>query len=489
MSIRLKLIFTYILTVAISVFIVVFLLVTMMGRVISGIVNVVVEDSSIQETATEAIDLLVEIRHMQEYDEQKLLDRDFQQQINDRLAFFKSGLIVYRQGDYINIGDFPKDEEFYKHLIDVDTVNLHDSSDNSLMFDYDGNNYFYFNKTYQIQDEKILYYFVTKFDKTSKVTSENIRGIVVFFMILVILLIAPIILIIQIDIIRPLKELERGAKQISDGNLDFKIQVRSLNEVGTVVYAYEKMRQELKKSIQKQIQYENNRKELISSITHDLKTPITSIKGYVEGILDGVANTEEKKERYLKVIQQKSLDMDRLIDDLFLFSKLDLNKLPFEFESISLPSFIKEVVEQMALDYKESAVIEYEYENQWEDEPIVSIDKDQIKRVLQNLVQNGVKYNKNESKQISVHVLNSKDEIILSVKDNGIGMNEDEIKHAFDMFYRSDTSRNSSTGGSGLGLAIVKHIISEHKGTIQVKSSPEKGTTIRIIFNRNEVVV
>lgn len=485
MSIRLKLIFTYILTVAVSVFIVVFLLITMMGRVISGVVNVVVEDSSIQAITTEAVDLLVEIRHAQEYDESKLIDSNFQQQINDRLAFFKSGLIVFRQGDYLNIGDFPNDERFYEHLVDVDTVNVHDSKDSSLMFDYDGNSYFYFNKSYQVQDETVQYYFVTKFDKSPAVSSENIRGIVVFFMILVILLIAPIILIIQLDIVRPLKELERGAKQISDGNLDFKLRVRSLNEVGTVVYAYEKMRQELKKSIQKQIQYENSRKELISSISHDLKTPITSIKGYVEGILDGVANTDEKKERYLKVIQQKSLDMDRLIDDLFLFSKLDLNKLPFEFEAISLSSFVKNVVEQMAFEYKDSAMIEYVFENQWDAEPIVSIDKDQIKRVLQNLVQNSVKYNNQESKYINVHVLNSKDQIVLSVEDNGIGMNEEEIKHAFDMFYRSDSSRNSSTGGSGLGLAIVKHIITEHNATIQVKSMPEKGTTIRIIFSRS----
>lgn len=500
MSIRLKLILTYILTVIVSVFIVVFILITMMGRLITGAVDMIVEDSSVEVIATEFIDILVELRHAQKYDEAELEDPAFIQQIDDRLEFFNSGLVVFANDSYINVSDYPSTKEFYSHLVKVDHYKNRTSEDEPLAFDYDSKSYFYFsvdysgndnesiiandNESINANDNEVVYFFIKEINKKETLATRNLSGIVLFFAILVTLLLMPVILIIQKDIIRPLKELERGAKHITDGDLEYKMKIKSYNEVGNVVFAYEKMRQELKKSIQRQIQIENNRKELISSISHDLKTPITSIKGYVEGILDGVANTEEKKQRYLDVIHQKSLDMDRLIDDLFLFSKLDLHKMPFEFEAVNMAPWTKEIVEQVALDHRELATVEFEYENLSDSLPVISMDPIQIKRVIQNLVQNSVKYNHSDDKLVTVKILNTGEQVTLSVKDNGIGMNEEELQHAFDMFYRSDASRNTNTGGSGLGLAIVKQIVIEHGGTIHAKSQPQVGTTIQMVFNK-----
>lgn len=533
MSIRLKLIFTYILTVVISVFIVVMLLFTMMGRVASSVMEVFVENSPIDEVAHEMIDILVELRHAEEYSEKDLVDVSFIEDINKRLQFFNSGLIVLYKDSYLNESDYPKTEDFYKKLVYIsyahdnmgvkndsaDTADTTDTTDTSnsdslpskleikkvelasdnklgvksqqgesMMFDYNGDSYFYFNVMYHVNDQDVIYYFVSKINRLNALNISYVRGIIIFVAILVVLLIAPVFLIIQKDIVKPLRELEKGSRHISEGNLDFRLNTKSRNEVGRVIFSYEKMRQELKKSIQKQVKYENNRKELISSISHDLKTPITSIKGYVEGILDGVANTDEKRERYLQVIHQKSLDMDNLIDDLFLFSKLDLHKMPFEFDVIHFSNFIKDISEELTLEYQGQGKIIYEMEDLSDTKPLVLADADQIKRVVMNLVQNSIKYNRNEEKQVVIQVSNEADNVSLVVKDNGIGMTEDELKHAFDMFYRSDESRNTKTGGSGLGLAIVKQIVLEHQGSIKAKSSPEKGTQIKIVFKKEKMV-
>jgi len=385
---------------------------------------------------------------------------------------------VYKDYSHPNIS--AADSKYSVNTTEADVP----TTDEPMRFTYEGDDYFYFNTLYKVNEDDVIYFFIVKIDQFNPVNMKYARNVFVFVAILVVLLIAPIILIIQKDLIRPLRELEKGSKHISEGNLDFQLNTKSHNEVGRVVFSYEKMRQELKKSIQKQVKYENNRKELISSISHDLKTPITSIKGYVEGILDGVANTEEKKERYLHVIHQKSLDMDRLIDDLFLFSKLDLNKMPFEFTPVHLPSYVQEVVEQLNLEYQDKGSIVYEMDDVSQTKATISIDEAQIKRVIINLVQNSMKYNNQSDKQVLVKVRNEESQVILSVKDNGIGMSEDELNHAFDMFYRSDQSRNTNNGGSGLGLAIVKHIVLEHKATIKAKSMPDKGTTIQIYFSK-----
>jgi histidine kinase len=317
--------------------------------------------------------------------------------------------------------------------------------------------------------------------------AEVRRGIGVAILLLIVLMTLPLILLTQKSIIKPLKELDKGAQEIGQGNLEFKLYSKSNDEMGKVIRSYERMRQELKASIDRQVQYENNRKELISSISHDLKTPMTSIKGYVEGILDGVANTPEKQERYLKVIHQKSLDMDRMIDDLFTFSKLDLKKLPFEFTYINMERFIRDYVQEAAIEYSEVGKVELTYTNNSATSPVANIDALQIRRVLQNLVQNSFYYNDSAQKKVEIILENNDDTISIAVKDNGIGMVEEELKQVFTIFYRTDMSRNTKTGGSGLGLAIVKQIIDGHHGKIKAASSKGRGTKITMIFNKEKM--
>ncbi|GGE83678.1 sensor histidine kinase [Priestia taiwanensis] len=286
------------------------------------------------------------------------------------------------------------------------------------------------------------------------------------------------------SIIKPILVMKEGAERIKEGNLDFEMTPTSNDEIGQLNRAFEEMRIKLKESIQMQLQYEENRKELLSNISHDLKTPITSILGYVEGIRDGVANTEEKREKYLTTISTKAKDMDVLIDELFLFSKLDLKKVPFNFETIPLHNYMSDYVGETSLDLVEIDV--HITLLSQENSLYVKADRDKLRRVLSNLISNCVKYMDKKYKQITIELIEKQDEVMIQVSDNGSGIEEAALPYIFDRFYRAELSRNSQTGGSGLGLAIAKQIVLEHGGDIWATSEFGKGTTIHFSLKKVE---
>jgi len=486
MSIRLKLGITYIICVLLSAGVIVFAIFAGAGSYFQRAASVIIEDSSVEDVITEAIDILADLRQQEQYKPEALIDSDYQKTINDRLSVFNSGLVVLYQGQYSSPMDIPLDRaEFILKPIEPEIGHgPRFRKDNNNSFSINDKNYIYFNYYFNINDEEVIYFVVMDITEINDFNTTIRRGVGGAILALILLMSLPLVLLIQFLIIKPLKSLEKGAYEIRKGNLDYQVKSGRKDEVDRAIISYEKMRKELKKSIEKQVKYENNRKELISSISHDLKTPMTSIKGYVEGILDGVANTDEKRDRYLRVIHQKSLDMDKLIDDLFTFSKLDLNKLPFEFVKVDMEEFIRDYTEQIKMEYSAQANIHLTYTSISDSRPVVKMDIMQIRRVLQNLIQNAVKYNTSDYKDIEITLKNTKEQVMFTIKDNGIGMTEDELKQAFDMFYRSDDSRNTKTGGSGLGLAIVKHIIDEHNGHIIAKSNIDHGTTITVELNK-----
>jgi signal transduction histidine kinase len=301
----------------------------------------------------------------------------------------------------------------------------------------------------------------------------------VAYAILIILVItnAGLTFLVSRNIIKPLRLLKHGADQIRDGNLNFEIRSRSRDEIGEVCIAFEQMRRKLKDSIELQLLYEENRKELISNISHDLKTPITAIKGYMEGILDGVADTPEKMNRYIRTVSAKASDMDKLIDDLFLFSKLDMKKLPFHFEKIDPGKYFEDCTEELRTDLEQQN-IQLQYENNLPAGTTAVADRDKLKRVIINIVENAVKYMDREQGIIRVSLNNEPDFVRVSVRDNGQGIRKEELSLIFDRFYRADPSRNTATGGSGLGLAIARQIMEAHGRQIWAESEYGKGTCI-----------
>jgi signal transduction histidine kinase len=286
------------------------------------------------------------------------------------------------------------------------------------------------------------------------------------------------------SIIRPLNILKRGTEEIKQGNLEFAVKSPSRDEIGEVCGAFEEMRLKLRDSIGQQLQVEENRKELISNISHDLKTPITSIKGYVEGILDGVADSPEKMDKYIRTIYAKAVDMDRLIDDLFLFSKLDLKSLPFNFERTDIIKFFRDCSDELRLDF-ESRGVDFSLETELQS-VFVAVDREKLKRVIMNILDNSVKYMDKGDGKICIRLTDTGESVRIAISDNGRGIGAEELPRIFDRFYRADPSRNTSTGGSGLGLAIAKQIVEGHGGTIRAESEPGRGTSMFIMLRKLE---
>lgn len=286
------------------------------------------------------------------------------------------------------------------------------------------------------------------------------------------------------SIVQPLEKLKRAAVNIKDGNLDFNVITDTEDEIGEVCTAFEEMRIKLKDQIEVSMQYEKDNKELISNISHDLKTPITAIKGYVEGIRDGVADTPEKMDKYIRTIYNKATDMDRLIDELFLFSKLDSNSMNYSFAKLNLKDYFEDCVDEISLDL-ESRGISLAYYNHVPEDTIIIADPEQLKRVINNIVGNSVKYMEAERPgHIGIFIKDEPEFVQIEIQDNGKGIAKKELPHIFERCYRTDASRNSSKGGSGLGLSIAKKIIEEHGGKIWANSVEGEGTTMSFVLRK-----
>jgi len=279
-------------------------------------------------------------------------------------------------------------------------------------------------------------------------------------------------------VLLPLQNLQKAANEITLGNLDYEIVEEGDQEIRELCRDLERMRIQLKNSVHTQLKYDENRKMLISSISHDLKTPVTSIKGYVEGLLDGIANSPEKKERYLKTIYRKAEQVDNMIDDLLLYAKLDLNQIPFSFEKTDIERFILDGIQEIEAEFERDN-IHITYKSELTGPVEIPLDRDRMKRVLINIFDNSRKYMDKKEGLIAVTLRKTPSSIIIEFKDNGRGIAEKDVSKIFERFYRSDTAR-SEIKGSGLGLAIAKQIVEGHEGRIWALSKLGEGTSVLI---------
>lgn len=290
------------------------------------------------------------------------------------------------------------------------------------------------------------------------------------------------------SVVSPLGRLQEATKKIRDGNLDFALDVENDDEIGQLCQDFEEMRIRLKESAEEKVQYDKENKELISNISHDLKTPITAIKGYVEGIMDGVASSSEKLDRYIRTIYNKANDMDKLIDELTFYSKIDTNKIPYTFTKINVASYFRDCVDEVGLEM-EDRNIELGYFNYVDEDVVVIADAEQMRRVINNIISNSVKYMDKKSGLINIRIKDVGDFIQVEIEDNGRGIPAKDILNIFDRFYRTDSSRNSSQGGSGIGLSIVKKIIEDHGGRIWATSKEGIGTEVHFVIRKYQEVM
>lgn len=285
------------------------------------------------------------------------------------------------------------------------------------------------------------------------------------------------------SIMHPLQQLEDATKRIADGDLDFTLENKTQDEFGELCEDFENMRKRLKESAEDKIRYDEDSKELISNISHDLKTPITAIKGYVEGIMDGVADTPEKMDKYIKTIYNKANDMDRLIGELTVYSKIDTNRIPYNFKKVNVDDYFSDCVEEISIEL-EAKNIRLNYFNYVEKDTIIIADPEQLKRVINNIISNSVKYIGNKQGALNIRINDDNDFIHVEIEDNGKGIAAKDLPYIFDRFYRTDASRNSNQGGSGIGLAIVKKIIETHGGKIWATSKIDTGTIMHFIIRK-----
>lgn len=285
----------------------------------------------------------------------------------------------------------------------------------------------------------------------------------------------------------PLGRMKIATQNIKDGNLNFELEVETDDEIGQLCQDFEEMRKRLKESTAEKIEYDKRSKELISNISHDLKTPITAIKGYVEGIMDGVADTPEKMERYIQTIYNKANDMDMLINELTLYSKIDSNRIPYNFNTISVNDYFDDCAADLKIDLEDRS-IKFDYLNYVEEDVKIIADAEQLKRVINNIISNSAKYMDKAHKMIHLRVKDVGDFVQVEIEDNGKGIGAKELPYIFERFYRTDASRNSATGGSGIGLSIVKKIIEEHGGKIWASSKEGTGTVMHFVIRKYQEV-
>lgn len=295
------------------------------------------------------------------------------------------------------------------------------------------------------------------------------------------------------DIYKPLKELSIAMQRISTGDFDYHMANRRDDEIGILFDNYEQMRLQLKENEEEKAQNEKKSKELVSNISHDLKTPITSIKGYVEGIMDGVADTPEKMDKYIKTIYNKANDMDRLINELTTYSGIDSNKIPYHFHILNVSDYFSDCVEEVGLDL-ESKNMHLNFTNLVSADTCVVADPEQLKKVINNIISNSVKYMGHDSGVIDIRILDEVESVKIEIEDNGKGIESKDIGNIFERFYRTDSSRNSLQGGSGIGLSIVKKIIEDHGGYVWATSRQGEGTCMHFVLRKyteraDEVVI
>ncbi|SNS57055.1 histidine kinase [Anaerovirgula multivorans] len=283
-----------------------------------------------------------------------------------------------------------------------------------------------------------------------------------------------------IHISRPISRLTTSIAELNSGNYVIQEDDSALDEVRILTNQFNKLAEKMQR-IQKENQsVEEERTRLFAEISHELRTPLTAVQGFVEAIQDGIVEDQDLLKKYLKIIYTQTIHINRLVDDMLQLSRLEsgsisLDKLPFDL--ITLAQKVVESMEAMAQSRDSTIVFEKNT-----DRAMIMGDIDRIEQVIKNLLQNAINATANGEIKVKVKILQC--EVILSIKDNGIGISSEDLPHIWDRFYRNKTqkSNNKLQQGSGLGLVIVKQLVQLHNGKIDVESQPGTGTIFYIRF-------
>ena len=281
----------------------------------------------------------------------------------------------------------------------------------------------------------------------------------------------------------PINMLMRGADELGKGNLDFRISYDRNDEFSTVCSAFNAMAARLKLSVEQTKQNDKNRKQLMADISHDLRSPLTSIRAYVEGLLDGIAETPQLRQKYLLTIKRKAEEIDRLVNQIFTFSKLELDGYQVEMQTVKLDSEIEKILSDLADEYEKKNL---NLITETLEPCRADINGELFARVIRNIIDNSAKYKTAETGEVRISLKTTGRSCILRLADNGPGVPEDALPKLFNVFYRTDPARRNTAGGSGLGLAISAKAIKSMGGLITAENAEEGGLAIVITLPLKE---
>ncbi len=414
----------------------------------------------------------------------KFEENDYLKELDESLESNFSFIILRKDNDIIYNGS-KKNEDIEKYLPEFSNYSI----------DVEGGFYIEANSPFLLKQQDFYYndgsqgsiFIITDVKNLIPEIKHSIIQLLLSYVFVSLLTAIIVVYWLYYSIIKPLNVLKVATSEITKGNLNYSIEGDPKDEIGQLCIDFEAMRIKIRQLLESQLENESNIKELVSNISHDLKTPITAIKGYSEGIIDGVADTSEKQEKYIKTIYNKVNSMSSLVDELMLYSKVENNQINYQFSKLNIDSFFKYCIEELSLDL-EVENIKLSYENNLSEQVFIYADPEQLRKVINNIISNSVKYIKATEGLIHIKINEEGPFILISITDNGIGISADDLPFIFDRFYRTDKSRNSTKGGSGLGLSIAKKVVIDHQGKISAVSKEGEGTTIYIELKKYKEV-
>ena len=279
-------------------------------------------------------------------------------------------------------------------------------------------------------------------------------------------------------IVSALNILVSGVNEIRDGNLDCRLEYEEKDEFKEACDAFNDMSQRLSESVRQKQADEESRRQLIAGISHDLRTPLTSIRAYAEGLIGGVAVTSEMRNKYLQTIKMKAEDLEKIIQQLFTFSKLDLRDFPLDITGVNLAEELPRIVDSVKDEYGPRGLnISFESPP---NQVRVRADKAQLRNALYNIFDNSLKYKDKETGSLNIYCGSNGRQAEIRLVDDGPGVPDAVLSSLFEVFYRVDSARGNSGQGSGLGLAITSRIVNLLGGAVKAENVPEGGLALSI---------
>jgi signal transduction histidine kinase len=414
-------------------------------------------------------------------DPTQFFDEDFLDEQTKKCQAMNTAICVRVDGEYTYTGNIKLSSDLQKQIMDFQYGEQGTSRE--YMITMPGV-YICDQLDFNIDDRDVSVILLTNYGNYMTQFRQIIFSYIFLIILIMVVLSAVLSAVTYRQFVRPLLRLKSAANEIGSGNLDVDIAYdrNRQDEIGDLCRSFEDMKNRLSDSVDMKMQYEVENRELISNISHDLKTPITTIKGYVEGIMDGVADTPEKQERYLKMIYNKANELDALINELSTYTNITNNAIPYEFHKVPVADYFADCMEEIQATLI-SKNMRLSYKNYCKDGTRVIVDPDQLRRVINNIITNAIKYSDKEEGNVDIRIYEEEEYIKVSISDDGTGIEKENHPHIFDRTFREDSARQSR-GGSGLGLAICKKIVEEHDGRIWADSEKGKGTTIEFTLKK-----